>query len=520
MPFPPADNGAVTTLTLPNVLPAKTQARGRTGDRALAFLIALLVTSALVGRLSYLAKPWDHDARMFVYLGKLVCDGGWYCHDVIDNKFPTVGMMTSVCWRAFGTFWPAYVLVQLAMAVGGALLLARSAARHFGEHARLPVALFAIVYLNLNVAVFGGFQLETLQTFFAILAAGAAMEALCGRRAIDAFVVGLAAGCAMMLKPTGGAVMGAFALAAMVQFAGQPRKLLAHGLSAACGVAVPGAVVLAYLFHTNILKDMPDLYRQIARYAAETPIAGADYLKPIIVCVIVGLPIVVRGWVCRRDCIRGAPSGGRSLLIFSIAWFALELIGAVMQRRMYSYHFLPVAAPAALLYGVFPRRNRIAALTAALAPAALLSILGARETIAACWGQPYRLAVSDYIVAHTNESDRVWQDSMPRLLLETNRKPGARVPLTFLFFNHDAAPLEFSAIMLRDFELRRPKYIIMPADLERKLKYESDRAPEMQRRPTRAENYRIAWRRIDDYVRRNYLPEKSMDQEMIWRRSD
>jgi hypothetical protein len=511
------DNNVVTTLTFQEVASAKTQAGSR-ANVALITLIVLLAVSALLGRLSYLVKPWDHDARMFVYLGKLVCDGGWYCHDVIDNKFPTVGMMTSVAWRAFGTFWPAYVVLQLLMAVGGALLLARSAARHFGEHARWPVALFALVYLNLNVAVFGGFQLETLQTFFAILAAGAAMEALADQSARDAFVVGLAAGCAMMLKPTGGAALGAFALAATSRFAHSPRKLIAHGASAACGVAIPAIAALLYLMRHDILNDMPALCRQIARYAAETPLAGADYLKPFIVCAVVGFPIAVRGWVCRRDRIRDAASGG--LRLFVVSWFVLELLGAVMQRRMYSYHFLPVAAPAALLYGVFPRRNRVSALAAALAPAALLSILGARETIAACWGQPQRMAVSDYIVAHTKQSDRVWQDSMPRLLMETNRQPGSRIPLAFLFFNYDQAPLEYSAIMLRDFELRRPKYLIMPQDLERKLSYESERAPEMQRRPIRAQNYRIAWRRIDAYVRAHYAPETTIEHETVWRRLD
>jgi hypothetical protein len=74
--------------------------------------------------------------------------------------------------------------------------------------------------------------------------------------------------------------------------------------------------------------------------------------------------------------------------------------------------------------------------------------------------------------------------------------------------------------MLRDFEIRRPKYIILPSDLERKLKYESERAPEMQRRPVRAENYRIAWRSIDAYVRAHYTAETTIEHETIWRRAD
>ena len=84
--------------------------------------------------------------------------------------------MTSVPWRAFGANWASYVLLGGAMSFIGCLVLSRIAERNFGVHAKLPALLFALVYLNFNFAVFGGFQLETIQTFFAILAAGAAME--------------------------------------------------------------------------------------------------------------------------------------------------------------------------------------------------------------------------------------------------------------------------------------------------------------------------------------------------------
>jgi hypothetical protein len=494
--------------------------RARIEQIALTALVTFCLISAAAGRLSYLIKPFDHDARMFVYLGKLVCDGGRYGHDLIDNKFPSVGLMTSVCWRMFGTNWFGYVLLQTVLAAGGALLLGRAAARAFGEQARWPASLFAVVYLNLNVAVFGGFQLETLQTFFAILAAGAAMEALRGGSMRDALALGLAGGCAMMLKPTGGAVLGAFALAACFTWRREWGRIALHGIAAAIGLAIPMLVVLAYLVETQTLADLPALYRQIARYAAETPMRWDDWLKPIVVCAVAGFPIAVRGWVARRDKVIDINfvATRSSLATFAIAWFTLELLGAVMQRRMYSYHFLPVAAPAALIFAMFPRRMRVMPLAAALLPAAVLSLAGANEVWKACYPPTYRLAASDYLAAHTQPGDSVWQDSMPRLLLETGLKPGARIPLTFLFFNYDAAPIEYCDVMIRDFEERKPKYIVLPENLEAKLKYESERAPEMQRRPVRAENYRNAWRRIETYVKENYAPEATIDREIIYRR--
>jgi len=66
-------------------------------------------------------------------------------------------------------------------------MLARTMVRVIGPHAKLPTFLAAIVYLNFNVAVFGGFQLESLQSFFAIIAACAAIEALMGDNVWDSF---------------------------------------------------------------------------------------------------------------------------------------------------------------------------------------------------------------------------------------------------------------------------------------------------------------------------------------------
>ena len=481
-------------------------------------LIAFALLSALLGRLAYLTKPFDHDARIFIYLGKLVADGGRFYHDIVDNKFPSVGLMTSICWRVLGTWWPGYVLLQTAMALGGALLLGRMAARAFGAHARLPAVLFALVYLNFNVAVFGGFQLETLQTFFAILAAGAALEALTGDNWRDAAVAGLCAGCAAMLKPTGLAALGAFAITTSVLHHQDWRRLLRHGGAAAAGLCIPLGVVLLYLINTRILADMPQLVRQIQRYAAETPWELSDYCKPFVVAVIALFPVVVRAWVFRRDEYRLPIDTNRPAALFAVCWLALELIGAVMQSRMYAYHFLPVAAPAALVYAMWPRKDRVASLAAAIVPLAFASIIASGEIMAFYWNTPMRSPVSDYLIARTAPTDAVWSDSYPRILLETNCKPGARIPLTFLFLNYDTAPLEYSEVMLRDFEDRRPKYMIMPLDLRDKLRDETTRAPELLNRPQRRQNYVRAWTRIDDYVKRHYRLEKCLDGQLIYRR--
>ena len=65
-------------------------------------VLALCVLSALLGRLCFLARPFDSDGAIFIYQGKLVSEGERYVYDFIDNKFPTVGLLTGFFWRSLG----------------------------------------------------------------------------------------------------------------------------------------------------------------------------------------------------------------------------------------------------------------------------------------------------------------------------------------------------------------------------------------------------------------------------------
>lgn len=505
----------MTTVPL-NWTDAPTTARPRT--RAVSLVILCLVAASLFGRLCYLAKPFDHDARLFIYLGKLVETGGRFGHDMTDNKFPTVGLMTSVFYRAFGVHWPAYVISQTVLMLGAVAMLWRTCARHVSRDAANCAALTALVLLNFSPAVFGGFQLESLQIVFAVLSACAAIEALFGRNLRDAFLVGLAGGCAMMLKPSGGAVLLAFAIATIVRNLRQPLQILSQGLASACGFAIPVAVTLIYLVHTDTLRDIPALYHQIAQYAAHTPVTIVDWIKPVAVVILLALPALIRwrAFTGQRDA--NLPRVDRSTLVFASLWLILELLGAIAQRRMNAYHFLPVAAPAAFLYGLLPRRDSTIPQSVALVPIAILSLIGGLVIVRNYAGAPARMPVSDYIQARTTPTDSVWQDSTCRLLLETDRQPGCRIPLTYLFFNTDTSPQELSAVMLADFEIRKPKYITLDHDLDAFINrqgWQQQSEPELIVRRT---NYRKALRSILDYVQSHYRVETQLDGQTIYRR--
>lgn len=503
----------MTVCTLPEIA-IKHDHRHGDGHGAVWILLAVCLVCALIGRLCYLVAPLDADGAMFIYMGKLVAHGGRIGFELIDNKFPTVGLLTSACWRAFGDFWPAYVLLQTGLSFLAALLLARSAKRNIGEHAGLSVGLFALVYLNFSFAVFGGFQLETLQAFFSVLAAAAALEAIVGDDARDSFVVGLAAGVAAMIKPSGLAVLVAFAIAILFKH----RRWLAHLAAATLGLAIPTAATLAYLRAGNLFSIIPDLYRQISGYAANSPWEIWDLSKPVVVIVLLGFPFLVHGIIFRRKEHRLRIRTDRSIALFAIFWFLLEAAGIAAQRRMYAYHFLVLAAPAAILFGLIPRRPRTLSLGAALVLPALLSAFGALLVLR---DAPHTLAPSapeDYLAAHAQPGDAVWIDGMMRLLVKTDLQPGSRYPMTFLWVNDDDAPLQYSNEMLADFEQTRPKFIALPTQFDHYVHALSDHIKELGLRPNRKANFIEAWMRLQEYVRQNYHPEAQAGRDTIYRR--
>jgi hypothetical protein len=498
----------------------------------MSLLVALCVFSAALGRFCFLLRPFDNDAAIFIYMGQMVFTGGRLCHDLIDNKFPTVGLMTSIIYKGLGTCWPAYIALQATLSLATALSLGRTAARAVGAHARLPTVLFSLVFLNFTTAVFGGFQLETIQIVFTALAAGAGIEMILRRSAADGFVAGLCAGCGMMFKPTAGAVLIALAIAIVPsrfifdspgrkagdRSAGGAFHRLTWPLTPFMGLAIPATTALLYLHTANLLQDMPALYQQISTYAQQSVFDLIELIKPLTALALLGFPILIRGFVFRRQNTPEMKSPAKTITLFLIIWLAIETTGVILQRRMYAYHFLPMVPPAALLFGMLPRLNRPAVLAASLIPIALLSIYQACNLIATTKPGEDRLPLSDYLSAHAKPGDAVWMDAWPRIVLETGLRPGSRLPFTFLFTNHDTAGLDYSAGMIEDFERIKPAYIILPMPLDRRLQYQIDFIPELNRRPLRRASYLAGWHCIEQYTHNHYEREAIVGNDAVYKR--
>jgi hypothetical protein len=487
-------------------------------------LLGSLIVVAMISRLSHFLRPLEGDGAVFIYMGRIVSEGGRWGQDIVDNKFPTVGLMASFCWRLFGAYWPAYVLLGAGMSAIMMLALARAARRNFGASSGDATLMFAIVYLNFSwiVWIFGGFQLETPLAMFASLGALAALETLRSGDARDAFALGLCAGTAALLKPTGMSVGAAFVVAMIFSDLSWGR-VIRLGSAAALGLLIPLSVAFIYLRATDTLGQIPAIYREISTYAANSSWDWrSDFGKPIVIVVLAGFPFLVRGWIGRRGRVSESADGLRqsSMLVFVLVWMTLETVGVVAQRRMYGYHFLVMAPPLALLYGWLPRRANAASLLAALLPVTVLSLLGTYQMLHdEGIGRP-TLAVSDYLKSHAQPGDAVWSDSASRVLLETGMKPGSRCVLTFLFANSDASPLRYSDMILSDFQARSPRFIVLDTDMAHYVQHQSTHVLEYERFPERRANFSAAWARIDGYVHANYEPAAQIGDETVWRRRD
>ncbi len=490
--------------------------------RAFAAMFFFLVI-ALVGRLCYLAEPFDGDSSMFIYMGKMTAAGGVVGRSVIDNKLPTVGYLLTGPWSIFGMHWWPYVFLSAAVSIASAFCISRIAAEHLGERSRRPTLLFALVYFNITAVVYAGFQLETFQMFFSILAAGAGMRAIARSQWRDAFTSGVCAAMAMMFKPSGAAVAVALLMTLLLRRRTiGPTNVVKLAASILLGMIVVLALMTLPLVRRDAIGSTLDLIAQIRGYAGGSvrdPAGDAVKLStvfavlafPFIVCRLLAPPTIER-------------SNSRSTLAaMAVFWFALELAGILLQGRMYAYHFLVLAAPAALAFGLMSReatRGNWRVLSIALAPALLISAWGAARVLIDASPQrwPARLAISGWFSAHATASDAIWIDDGARVLLETNCRPASAVLSTFLFANDDHAPTRLSSRLLADFRATEPTYIVLPVNRQAAVRAQVQSILELSQNPGRRSAFQSAWFDLFTYVDARYTVVDIVGQQVIWQR--
>ncbi len=553
--------------------------------------LALLLVLAFLPRIGFLARPFESDAGLYIYMGKVVATGGQYgtlYHDFYETKPPGVALFTGGLYKVFGDAWWPWVMVQLAMSLGAAMALAGIAGRAFcgagfqpanstqaesSHHERttgmrsaagVSTFLFAAVFLNLGPLAYRGFQLETVTTFVAAMGAWAGAKlifasdtgvppvraARCPQNRspnrqspirnpqfLPALMLGIFAGIAAMLKPTGGAVLGAFAIAMLL------RRQWRAIAGAIFGFTIPAAVVAVWTWKAGLLDQMPGLWREISLYGAQTPIVWSEIaLKWGMIGLICAFTFVVARRMGTRplrigDCglrienRRTAIDPSSSIRnpqstianVFLLSWLILECLGVAAQKRLYAYHFLPIVSPIALLFGAMfhNRIIKLPGLIAALAPALVLSLAWSFSDfkILATTG-PAKLAESQFLLARAATTDRVVGDGIERLLMETGLRCGTRYAHLFYLANHDAAPAEYGGRFLSDLEKNKPEWAVFeaPETWRKHREFQAKDMPLFSERPARARSYLEMGEAIQRYIETHYAPVGEAGGRTIWRR--
>jgi hypothetical protein len=497
---------------------------------AFRWVVAACVVIAVGSRLSFLGDPFKNDAGIYIYLGKVLWEGGKLYSDFWETKFPSVPLIMAPLYAVFGAHWFGYVLVQAAMGIAGAWILARALCRYVASETYVPALLFGLIGLNVSRLTITGFQLETVQMFFEILAAWLVLRSLARRDSMmAAFGAGLFASVAMMAKPTGLSVCAAAACAYLweARELGARRTAIRIG-TLASGMLIPLIGVFAWVQSSSFRGEMPVLIREIRLYASGTPWRSLLQFKTWIFFVLPFAPAVLRMAIVRilgdaretpvaDDATKAPP---QTAAVFALAWAVIEVAAVLVQRRLYGYHFLVLVPPAVVIFALWPRSQRLGPIIAAIAPVAAISIYFSitQGYRALANGGGSLSPVSRYVIDHTAPADAVWADPAARLLLETDRRPGSRLQMTFYLVNHDDAPKYFGDILLDDFEQRAVKYLILPVGWRDETRRVAQETPGTMWRPKRRAAYIAAMARIDWYVKEHYQLEATIDGKFVYRR--
>ena len=265
---------------------------------------------------------------------------------------------------------------------------------------------------------------------------------------------------------------------------------------------------------------MPGVLREIGLYASGTPWRSLVQVKTGVFFLLPLVPWAVRASLTRPAPQRSAfPPPAPGVVLFAAVWMAAEVVAVVLQRRLYSYHFLVLMPPAALLFGLRPRTGGAWPVVAGLAPLAALSMVYALPGWASWRHARHAPSVAAYVAAHTAPADAVWADPACGLLLEADRRPGSRLQMTFYFVNHDGAPRQFADQLLADFDARRPALIVLTADWRDVTAATARDTPGLKWNPARRAAYGAACDRVWAYVQSHYHLEAEVAGHSVYRRN-
>jgi len=465
------------------------------GLLALAALGAILLAPTLT-------YPLGRDQGVFAAAADIIRRGGVPYRDIWDVKPPGIFYLYHASFALFGRSALAPRILDLLWTLATAVCLWSVGRRFFSPLAAAAVALFFLLRYVAGNSFWNTAQPDGFASLPLLLAAAALLGAERRRSNLLALISGASISLAILLKPTLGIALALPILAVAASAQEPPRPRLLRLASYLLGCLLPLALAAALLWRAGALTDTLEVLflwnAEYARLRVPIPLAH-DPIRQTALFLIGGrhhwllFPVGLFALVGAAD-LTFRPSAGR--MRWLLPTWAIVIIASVwVQGKYYTYHWLPVLPPLALLAG-----HRLTAAgrplhhicpppaaraLSVLGLAAILATLGAaywqslhlpisallgrtpRAALLARWDRYGDVslsadrAVAAHLRSNTDPSDTVFVWGFePLIYFLTDRAPASRflytVPLVTPW-----SPADWRGEFIRDLEERRPSFIVV-----------------------------------------------------------
>ncbi len=476
----------------------------------LAFLLA-----CIIGRLAILRFDNSPDGEMFVLMGKLVAEGKTPGVDVLDVKSPSVGILMSVPWHVLGANWLGWGILSITLAVAASVVLIRASALAGGVESK-PIALVTCAaILSFTPFVHTIFQLEHVLVLTSAIGALGAVRLITESRRRSAFLLGIAAGTGLLLKPTAiGIVIAALVTVYLVPPIPRKRRVRL-ALLVGSGVMVPLIFFAIYLTLAGEWTVFANSQRAIAAYQSHSTRSFSTMLaRAAEVCCIVLFPVLLAALLTRRQS-RQTKFRGK-LAAFAAIWFAIDLGLALAQGRTYPYYFLPLACPATLLAATLIRGGSPAVLAATFLPMLCLNVMSLAKPLELQRDRP-RADIAAKLLEISSPNDTVWMNDWPRLAAMSDRRIVSPVPHYRMMVIDDESPKTLGNRLLSDIRNQRPTWLVVPWSPQTSLAWTS---PELEANPIRRERFEAFLASLGSEIDANYSRETESNSWAIFKRNE
>ena len=325
---------------------------------AVLLLLATLTVGAFCTRIVAIAEPLGIDQSLWASAANGMAHGQRLYRDVWEQRPPGIYWIYEAGFRLLGSTPATVVWLDILASAATCLLLfliARSLSTPLT--AALAAALYAVLTMPSWLYGYGGFlERSVCETFISTCVAIATYAAVhvAKRRSLAAsFVLGLAAGAAVVLKPNAGLYFPALLLW-IVSFRGA-RGMVAPGIMAMAGGAVVPALALLWLWRLDLLLDARIAVLDFNRYYVGQGFVPGGYLvnfakavwlriktDPLWLAGIIGAGVAVGDFVRRRTM---PPLAALASILGAAAVIVIVVNGA----RLFNSYFINALVPLSLM---------------------------------------------------------------------------------------------------------------------------------------------------------------------------